>query len=561
MIDIGNLEDARILGLVKICGDDNSRYLVQASRPLQSKLIKFGDVTEDYSLRVFLMPRHVPPNTDIKMRNKHRIDPEYEDVDLYPYVLYKVRGGHPTIVHPDEHGYFTTEYPADKFVDSEIEKEPVFSFKVSDSVFQYADTLRIDEDFVVRFLKADENGYLLFKQIRRAFLFYADIEEWAATMLALWTMSTFVYQSFSAFPYLYLLAERGSGKSRVLKIIAHLSNTGIYMISPRLPTIFRVGDALSPTFVLDEMEFLNKGGAREAENQEFLNVLNGGYERGAKVYRTNAEKGMTPDAFSSYCPKAMATTEELSGILNSRCLRAPIMRSTNQEFVNRDPMEDIPFLKALQEDILFWAINNAAEISAHDRDAVFAKYREQFSNAPSRVLQIMMPLLVVFDYLTQRAIDGDDAIVGDDAIAAMEAHLDQIIRYQAKESKSMSTDDSSVTILLALYECIRRYAKVTPWPGVTNKEVRDRIEEELDREEDIRFYSSKKIGKVLSKFSVDKRNIDGKPQYFGGPNWSYQKAANFVEELLRRYSIDTVEIVEERDRIESERLRSMQGRL
>lgn len=555
MIDIDNLEDARMLGLIKICGDDRSRYHVLASRPLESKLVKFGDVTEDYSLRVFLMPRHVPPNTDIKMRNKHRIDPEYDDVDLYPYVFYKVRGGQPSIVHPDERGYFTIEYPANKFVDSDIPRDPVYSFKISDSVFAFAEMLRIDESFVLRFLKADENGYFLFKQVRRAFLFYADIEEWAGTLLALWTMSTFVYQSFSAFPYLYLLAERGSGKSRVLKIIAHLSNTGIYLLSPRLPTIFRLGDALSPTFVLDEMEFLNKGGSREAENQEFLNVLNGGYERGAKVYRTNMEKGMSQDAFNSYCPKALATTEELSGILNSRCLRAPILRSQNQEYVNRDPMEDIPFLKSLQEDILFWAINNAAEISAHDRDAVFNRYRDRFKNAPSRVLQIMMPLLTVFDYLKQ------DSLASREDMEEMERHLEHIIDYQTKESKQMSIDDSSVRILLALYECVRRYERVTPWPGITNKEIRERIEQELDYEEDIKFYSSKKIGKVLAKFSVDKRNIDGKPQYFGGPGWSYHKASTFIEELLQRYSIDTVDVVEERDRIESERLKAMQSRL
>jgi ABC-type xylose transport system substrate-binding protein len=80
-----------------------------------------------------------------------------------------------------------------------------------------------------------------------------------------------------------------------------------------------------------------------------------------------------------------------------------------------------------------------------------------------------------------------------------------------------------------------------------NEEVRKRIEEELDREDDLRFFSPKKIGKVLSKFDIDKRYMDGKPQYFGGVGWSYEKARKFMDDILKRYSIDTAEAVAEKD--------------
>jgi hypothetical protein len=141
-----------------------------------------------------------------------------------------------------------------------------------------------------------------------------------------------MFQLWSAFPYFFILAERGSGKSRVLKFMSMVCSMGQYWVSPRASPMFRSVEALQPTLCLDETEMLN-----DEDQAELVNLLNAGYERGAKVPRTNSEK-MVVEFFDAYCPKALASTKPPSTVLESRCLKVPIRRTQRlSEFVRRDP--------------------------------------------------------------------------------------------------------------------------------------------------------------------------------------------------------------------------------
>ncbi len=242
---IGSIDDAIYAGRVQIFGDAESQFMVRNSEPVTERVVKFGDVTDDYSMRVFLMPRHLPSSTNPKMRSKVRVHPDLETADYFPVILYKIRGGTKDVMFPDRSGYFVLPYPEDKLVEDDNEKRE-YKFKVKDTIFESPDPVLIDEDFATRFMNSDNEGFSIFLQTRNAFLIYADIESWVATMLSLWVLSSFVYQTFSAFPYIYLLAERNSGKSRVLKTISYLANTGMYLVSPRLAQMYRLGDSLSP---------------------------------------------------------------------------------------------------------------------------------------------------------------------------------------------------------------------------------------------------------------------------------------------------------------------------
>jgi len=76
----------------------------------------------------------------------------------------------------------------------------------------------------------------------RRFIVFA--EPWWPEVLALWTLGTYLYPIFSAYPYLRISSpEPGCGKSLLGQIIANLSFNGELMVSPTEANIFRLAES------------------------------------------------------------------------------------------------------------------------------------------------------------------------------------------------------------------------------------------------------------------------------------------------------------------------------
>jgi hypothetical protein len=506
--------------------------ILRDSRPVEEKVVKFGDVSEDYSFRIYLMPRRLDPtDAQSKMRRPYAQHPEFADVEFFPYVLAKFNGFR-QVVPVDFNGAFDIHVGKD--LDDWEDREPEkrldvrrYKFQVSKQVYELANKLTINDDFIKIFQSFDSSGYELYKELVHVIMNYVDVPRWCASQTALWIMATYVYQGFNAFPYLILLAERGSGKTRMLRLITMLSSNGLFWVSASMSSLFRAVEALKPTLGLDEIEYMND--ERNPNAQELLNLLNSGYERGAVVPRVNKDSKMMVEYFDSYCPKAIATTQDISGVLNSRCLRIPISRTMNKEFVTRDPMADRILLEDLQRELTFWAIENGAEIAAMDKRAIEGKYRamEVFADVPPRIFQILLPVLSMFEFLKLGELSSTDkGSLFADEIGDLARSLD----YQAQEARAISVDDDVQRIMAAFHS----YVKHVGVP-VTPDNVIDQLGLELDEK---KFYSAKKIGRVARKFDIPKRKINGKPEYFGGPRWSQESSLHFLDDVLKRYSID-----------------------
>lgn len=508
--------------------------ILRDSRPMEEKVVKFGDVSEDYSFRIYLMPRHLDPtDAQSKMRRPYAVHPEFADVEYFPYVLAKINGER-QILTVDYFGNF--EFIVGKDLDP-TDKEPEkrldvrrYKFRVSKQVYELANKLTIDDDFVRMFQSFNGDGYELYRELVHIFQKYVDVPRWCAANAALWVMATYVYQGFNAFPYLMLLAERGSGKSRMLRLITMLSSNGLFWVSASMSSLFRAVEALKPTLGLDEIEYLNDD--KNPNSQEMLNLLNSGYERGAVVPRVNKDSKMTIEYFDAYCPKAIATTQDLSGVLNSRCLRIPITRTLKKEYVTRDPLNDRVVLEDLQRELTFWAIDNGAAVAGMDKKAIEEKYRNLpgFADVPPRIFQIMLPVLTMFDYLK---LDQASSTDKDSMFADELGDLDKCIDYQAQEAKAQSVDDDVQRIMAALH----LYVKDAGVP-VTPQDIIETMGLEMEEK---KFFTPKRIGRTVRKFNVPKRDIHGKPQYFGGPKWSQDSAIRFLDDVLKRYSIDVSE--------------------
>lgn len=509
--------------------------ILRDSRPVEEKVVKFGDVSEDYSFRIFLMPRRLDP-TDAqgKLRRPYALHPEFADVEYFPYVLAKFNGFR-QIVPVDLNGAFKIEVGEnlDDWEDREPEKRldvRRYRFQVSKQVYELANKLTINEDFIKMFQSFNSSGYELYKELVHVITHYVDVPRWCASQTALWIMATYVYQGFNAFPYLILLAERGSGKSRMLRLITMLSSNGLFWVSASMSSLFRAVEALKPTLGLDEIEYMND--ERNPNAQELLNLLNSGYERGAVVPRVNKDSKMQVEYFDSYCPKAIATTQDISGVLNSRCLRIPISRTMNKEFVTRDPIADHAVIEDLQRDLTFWAIDNGAEITSMDKRAIEEKYRSMplFGDVPPRIFQILLPILTMFEYLHLGELSSTEkgSMFADEV-----GDLARCLEYQAQEAKAQSVDDDVQRIMFALH----KFVKDCGVP-VTPVEIIETMGLEIDEK---KFFTPKKIGRVLRKFGVPKREVNGRPQYFGGSRWSKEAALKFMDDVMQRYSMTSEE--------------------
>jgi hypothetical protein len=360
-------------------------------------------------------------------------------------------------------------------------------------------------------------------------MFHIDAEEWCATLMALYTMATYVYTIWNSFPYIFLLAERGSGKSRVLKMLSMLCSMGLYWVSPRPSPLFRTVDALHPSLFMDETELMN-----DDDQAEIVNLINAGYQKGALVPRTNTDNGMAVEMFDAYCPKGLASTKPPSPTLESRSLKIPLRRTRRPEdFVKRDPAFHRDAIKMLNQNQSYWSIENGIAIANIELDDILKKYTDRFKDVPARTLEIMFPLLCIYEFL---GLEFEDE----------EENLAKIIEYQSQEQKTSTINDADQRVVVALWSMVNQSESTISTKKIINELLKaDGIAPGTATEEELKFYSPGKIGNILKTLHVPSKNIDGRKQYMR--DLDLDSRVKFVRDLLEAYSIDVSSAVGAKD--------------
>jgi hypothetical protein len=156
---------------------------------------------------------------------------------------------------------------------------------------------------------------------------YCDMEEKYYGIVALWIMGTYFHDEFEAFPYLYFNAMKGSGKTRILRLISHLAHNAIMLGSLTEAVLFRL--ASQHSFCLDEIERI-----ASKEKSALRELLNSAYKKGLIVSRLHSVKKegketQEPEKFNVYTPVAMANIYGLNDILQDRCLTIILEKSSN----------------------------------------------------------------------------------------------------------------------------------------------------------------------------------------------------------------------------------------
>jgi hypothetical protein len=147
---------------------------------------------------------------------------------------------------------------------------------------------------------------------------YLDIPPFWEKMVAHYVLMTWVYDRFTAVPYLRLLSEHGTGKSRFLQVVGALCYKSIICGgSISVSAIFRLTDLWRGTLALDECDFNHS-----SEWAEVIRLLNCGYMARLPAVRSESVgRTFEPRAFHVFGPKILASRHRFSdSALESRCL-------------------------------------------------------------------------------------------------------------------------------------------------------------------------------------------------------------------------------------------------
>jgi hypothetical protein len=198
-------------------------------------------------------------------------------------------------------------------------------------------------DFLMRWRFSDIQRYLkgetvepgaVFQTVHDLFTQYVDFRsEVESAILALWTIGTYFYTMFPAYPYLALNGPKNSGKSTVMRVMQPLAFNMVSTSDPTGPSMFRLIHYTSCTVGIDEAERYHN--PKDPGMQQIRQLLNSGYKQGMPAIRLIGED-MKPQAFDVYSPKILAAIAGLEDILASRCIAIP-MRRTDKKMPSFPP--------------------------------------------------------------------------------------------------------------------------------------------------------------------------------------------------------------------------------
>ena len=202
------------------------------------------------------------------------------------------------------------------------------------------------ECFTGYFEPIDVPGELryVYEEIMKIIDYYMDVAEETKNLVALWIIGTYFHENFNTYPYLFVNAMRGSGKTRFMKIIDSMAKDSQLINSITEATMFRT----TGTLLLDEFEGVGRKG-----NESLSELLNSSYKKGTKVFRMRKKKGLdgenqVVEEFQPYRPIAMANIWGMEEVLGDRCITVLLEKSLDPSKIKLvENFKDITTLSTL----------------------------------------------------------------------------------------------------------------------------------------------------------------------------------------------------------------------
>lgn len=267
----------------------------------------------------------------------------------------------------------------------------------------------------------------LFQALKDALARFLDMQEPAYGLLAAWATGTYFAHAFTAYPVLHLYGPKETGKSKTLEALSCVSFNSW---KGRDITAAALGDTcegLRGTLLIDQAERL---GQDQNGGGNLVGLLADSYKKaGGKRRVVEVSKaGRTVLEFSTYGPKAFASTKQLDPDLADRCIRIAMTR-TRQRLPDLEGWE--PVWAELRDKLYRFALGAFRE--------VIQNYQE-IKGDGTRIGELWRPLWAVLKALgvDQRDIElirilfMAGAIEGQHELTQWESILFEVLREKAE---------------------------------------------------------------------------------------------------------------------------------
>jgi len=224
----------------------------------------------------------------------------------------------------------------------------------------------------------------LVKEISDFIRKYVDIQEDEIIVASYYILMTWIYDKFHEIPYLRVLADYGSGKTRFLRVIGELCYKAIFAGGgTTLSPIFRMMDQIEGTLVYDEADFRVSD-----KTSDFVKVLNNGYSNGGNLWRSEGDGIYDVKFFNIFGPKVLANRETYRDqALESRFLVIRIQRTKREDIPRQLNGGFFMDAEKLRNKLLYWRLknyNNEINLSLH-----------RISGVQPRLDQIASPIIYI----------------------------------------------------------------------------------------------------------------------------------------------------------------------
>jgi hypothetical protein len=374
-------------------------------------------------------------------------------------------------------------------------------------------------DFLMRWRFSDIKRYLdgeavkpgeVFNTVHTLFTRYVDFRsDVESRILTLWTIGTYFYTMFPAYPYLALNGPKNSGKSTVMRVLQPLAFNMVTTSDPTGPSMFRLIHQTSCTVGIDEAERYHN--PKDPAMQQIRQLLNSGYKQGMPAIRLIGDD-MKPRAFDVYSPKILAAIAGLEDILASRCIAIPMRRTDKQM-----PLFPPDFDGALLRHQLYI-------LALTHFQGVYHNYfeRPQLHTLHNRSGELWSPLIALAAFFEECGNIAELCKSVTDAAASDE---------QLSEGKALS--DREEAVLQAL-ELMTPVTEAGSWLKAT--ELREQVRQLLGYSTE-QMGHAQWIGHILNRLhliDVNRRRRDMHGQ-------RYLISRNEILEMMHRYDVTAIE--------------------
>jgi len=347
----------------------------------------------------------------------------------------------------------------------------------------------------------------MFKEIRSIYARNIEFVEYGAyDFFPCWIIGTYIFEDFDSFPYVYLHAPKRSGKSKTLLLTSKLAKDSINSVNVSQASVYRVLEERRPTLLIDEADYLSS-----EEKAELYKILNAGYKKGASVLRCDTVgKKIEIKEWNVYCPKMLASVDELKEQFIDRCITFPLLRSRNKEIANSVVKENI------DDKGIKWEVwRSGIEEYANKIKGLILKNLEEI-DADKRMEEIIgrdrelwLPILSIGKTLEPEVY-----------ASLINLALEKVARTKEQEKETIEH-----AIINELFAMINENL-ISPNTWVFVKEISERIK--LKPEWD--WSNIRSIGKVMKRLNFLLRHTNQGSMYF------IDKAK--LEDIARRYGVD-----------------------